>query len=179
MKNIGIDFGMQGKRWSHYMTPLLVLAALTCTVFEARAYFTYYSENKAFQVASDANQVNDDASKNLTPLDEELQTKLKHVTQLIEQVDTPWDTLFSSVESVSERRELQLTAEAKDLNAMLRYVQLISASNGLTDVYLSSQQVNVQDVLHPIRFTLVANWKTLSAKTQTAIPLRTTDEPAT
>lgn len=191
MKAIAINFGKKRKNRFSYMTAVFVLIALTCIVFECWAYFVYYNENKAWQSERDAAQEKSDVSKNEAPLDEELGAKLKHVTQLIERIDTPWETLFRSVESISENqvavlslvsdaehRELQITAEAKDLNAMLRYVQFISAAEGLRDVYLSSHQVNIQDVLHPIRFTIVANWRTFPLKTQPAVSVQKMASPA-
>lgn len=191
MKALAIDFGKRRKNNSSYITAVFVLVALTCSVFESWAYFVYYSENKAWQSERDADQEKSDVSKNEAPLDEELKAKLKHVTQLIERIDTPWETLFRSVESISENqvavlslvsdaehRELLLTAEAKDLNAMLKYVQLISAAEGLRDVYLSSHQVNIQDALHTIRFTIVANWGAFKIKPQPAVSLHKMSTPA-
>lgn len=173
MTTLDIDFGKPRRNWSRHMALILALVALVISAFEGWTYFVYYREYKSWQFELENIQKRkiDDASKVEVIIDEELQAKLKNAAQLIDRIETPWEILFESMESVSEkkvallslvsdteRRELLVTAEAKDLDAMLSYVQQISTANGLTDVYLSSHQVNNQNPLHPILFTVIANW---------------------
>lgn len=107
-----------------------------------------------------------------TPEDQErVKSELRFASLVIEKLDTPWDILFGAVESAfneqvtllsvepdTERREVRLLAEAKDLEAMLDYVQQVRESPVLKNGYLVDHQINLQDPLRPVRFTVMASW---------------------
>lgn len=107
-----------------------------------------------------------------TPEDQErLKSELRFASRVIEKLDTPWDALFGAVESAfneqvtllsvepdTERREVRLLAEAKNLTTMLDYVQQVRESPVLKNGYLVDHQINQQDPLRPVRFTVTAGW---------------------
>ncbi|TAN79879.1 MAG: hypothetical protein EPN14_05770 [Gallionella sp.] len=107
-----------------------------------------------------------------TPEDlERVKSELRFANRVIEKLDTPWDALFGAVEEAfneqvtllsvepdTERREVRLLAEAKNLGAMLDYVQQVRESPVLKNGYLVEHQINQQDPLRPVRFTVTAGW---------------------
>lgn len=107
-----------------------------------------------------------------TPEDQErVKSELRFASRVIEKLDTPWDALFGAVEAAfneqvtllsvepdTERREVRLLAEAKDMEAMLDYVLQVRQSPALKNGYLVEHQINQQDPLRPVRFTISAGW---------------------
>lgn len=99
------------------------------------------------------------------------QGELRIARQVIDQLDTPWNTLFSAIESTYDdnvtllgiepeptRQEVKLIAEAKDFSAMAAYLRKARQSKVLHDAWLLNHQVNSQDPLRPVRFTVSATW---------------------
>ncbi|RTL57714.1 MAG: hypothetical protein EKK46_02645 [Rhodocyclaceae bacterium] len=105
---------------------------------------------------------------------QKMKDELRRAAQVIDRIDAPWDGLFSAVESAfdervtllavepdTERKEVRLTAEAKDLSAMLDYLKQVRTSPILVDAYVASHQTNLQDPQRPVRFAILARWNTL------------------
>ncbi|MCL2591311.1 MAG: hypothetical protein FWD67_10675 [Betaproteobacteria bacterium] len=100
-----------------------------------------------------------------------LRTEMRFARRVIEQLDTPWLDLFDAVETAyddnvtllgiepePDRREVRLLAEAKDTEAMLAYVRQVRQSPVLRDAWLANHQINLQDPLRPVRFSINARW---------------------
>ncbi|MCL2643885.1 MAG: hypothetical protein FWD51_00300 [Betaproteobacteria bacterium] len=111
-----------------------------------------------------------------------LRTEIRFARRVIEQLDTPWLALFAAVETAyddnvtllgvepePERREVRLLAEAKDTEAMLAYVRQVRQSPVLRDAWLANHQVNLQDPLHPVRFSINARWLSPPSKPSSAV----------
>ncbi len=84
-----------------------------------------------------------------------------------------WATLLNVIEAMATKRvallvlepdplngKVRVTAEAKDVSAMLDYVKQLQQQPGLRDVVLLSQQVNEDDPQQPVRFIVGAQWQT-------------------
>lgn len=97
--------------------------------------------------------------------------ELKQVNVMIYQLTLPWGEIFAAVENAAtpqvallqvqpdaQQRLLKITAEAKDQGAMLQYVRRLSDARNLSNVHLLSHQVQVQDPLRPIQFSVQANF---------------------
>lgn len=98
--------------------------------------------------------------------------ELRQARAVVQQLDLPWDELFRSVESAdaptvallgiesaADRKRLQITAEAKNFEAMLRYIRELEGRELFAQVYLSSHQIQLQDPQRPVRFMLSASWR--------------------
>lgn len=96
---------------------------------------------------------------------------LASMRRVQQQLNLPWDTLFETLESRSgpdiallaltpdaRKRSLRLSAEARDLEAMLAFHRQLEQSDALRDVSLLSHELVAQGSGRAIRFTLVANW---------------------
>jgi Tfp pilus assembly protein PilN len=66
------------------------------------------------------------------------------------------------VEPDTEKRELRLIAEAKDLDAMLAYARRLQESALFSDAYVVSHQIQQQDPQKPVRFVVNAQWTALA-----------------
>ncbi len=97
--------------------------------------------------------------------------EVKRASEILAQLKLPWNDLFVSVESAklpdvallgvesdTEKRHVKISAEAKDLQAMLDYLRFLQTQPTLQDVYLQSHQYQQQDPQHPVRFVLSADW---------------------
>lgn len=123
-------------------------------------------------------------SKASTPEDRErLGAELRFANRIIDKLDTPWDALFGAVEGAysdqaillsvepdTERREVRLSAEAKDMATMLAYLEQVRQSPVLRNAYLVSHQINLQDPQRPVRFVIEAAWNDMPAQTASPTP---------
>lgn len=102
---------------------------------------------------------------------EELQQEIRHANEILQQLALPWGTLFNVVEASNEKeiallaiqpdagkQVLRLTGEAKNFNALLAYIARLEQSPMLSQVYLTSHELRLQDAQKPVGFALVANW---------------------
>ena len=110
-----------------------------------------------------------------------VQVKAKSSSELLAKMDDakkvadflliPWGDVFASLESASledtallsiepdsKKRQLKITAEAKNKDVMFSYMQRLEDTPELSAVYLLKHEI-LEDVdQHPIRFVLAAEW---------------------
>jgi hypothetical protein len=95
--------------------------------------------------------------------------ELKSAEAVVRQLALPWSAMVRAVESAgtgevavlqmqpeARERQLRLTGEAKNEKAMLEYLRRLAASRALSDVYLASHQVMLEEPQRPIQFTALA-----------------------
>ena len=84
----------------------------------------------------------------------------------------PWDRTFAALEAVDQpgvallaidpdprRDELRITAESKDMAGMLGYLDQLRTQPAFGGVALQQHEVRMDDPGRPIRFTLLAQWR--------------------
>ena len=120
------------------------------------------------------------ASKGLQPAEPELQAKssadllakIEEAKKLANFLMIPWGDVLSALEAAAlndlallaiepdaKKRQLKITAEAKNKDILFSYLEKLEASDELANVYLLKHEI-VEDVdQHPIRFVAVASWK--------------------
>jgi len=173
MKRLSINFTWEKDRRPLRLGLLLLVLAVEISLWVGgqavegqRALETLQAERQALQ------PVPDPPKAALSLEDQQRQhAELKMAQGVIDRLDTPWGVLFAAVDSAfddqvtllnvepdAERRDVQLTAEAKDLAAMQAYVRQIQNSPTFVDAYLASHQINQQDPLRPVRFIVHARW---------------------
>ena len=97
--------------------------------------------------------------------------EVKRASEVAFALRLPWNDLFTSVESANTpnvallsiesdtgKRQVKISAEAKDLESMLDYVRFLGAQPKLANVYLQSHHLQQQDPQRPVRFVLGADW---------------------
>ncbi|PSJ46745.1 pilus assembly protein [Zobellella endophytica] len=92
------------------------------------------------------------------------------------QLNRPWDGLFGLLEGLqreqiallsltpdARQRQLRISAEARDLPAMLAFHRELEQSGPLSDVSLLSHEI-LPTAERPIRFNLLATWEVADAR---------------
>lgn len=173
MTLLAINFTWRRRNWRHFAGMALLALAGIAAIVASWAYFQLHAQEQRWQ--SDWQRLTGLAAERHdtgTPEQQErLKAELRFADGVIDQLDTPWDALFGAVEGAyseqtillgvepdTERHEVRLTAEAKDLAAMLAYLSQVRQSPALKDAYLASHQINQQDPQKPVRFTIDAQW---------------------
>ncbi|BAN50725.1 hypothetical protein [Metapseudomonas resinovorans] len=93
------------------------------------------------------------------------------------QMNLPWDGLFATLEGQSRKDvallsltpdarkgQLRITAEARNLPAMLAFHRELEASDALSDVSLLNHEIVAEQAERPIRFNLMATWGVKDAR---------------
>lgn len=101
----------------------------------------------------------------------EVVAEIKHANEVLRKITLPWDALFQAVEWSSgkdvallamepdaERRVVKISAEAKNVQALMSYMRHLEEQKIFSSVYLQSHQVQLKNPEKPVRFTLVASW---------------------
>lgn len=106
------------------------------------------------------------------PVSEETQRELAGARRLLEELALPWEALFRSIEGAVDRdtallsvepdagrRAVQISGEARDYPAVLRFMERLEKGPALARVHLLSHEVRQDDADRPTLFTLAASWK--------------------
>lgn len=106
-----------------------------------------------------------------------LQLEVRQANAILRELAMPWNGLFTAVETSGEkdvallsvqpdaqRRVLRLSGEARNLAALLRYVERLEKNPALSRVYLTQHEIRGQDPERPVRFALNADWTPAAAE---------------
>lgn len=159
--------------WAGLLLLVLALLALIATGMYYRnlsAQVTLW-ESKADRIEHAA-QRQLPAGQSSEPMTADLVLEVKHANEILRQLGMPWDNLFQTLESVGskdvtllvlepdmEKRLVKISAEAKNMAAMLHYIRQLENRDVLGTVYLQSHHVQLQDPEKPVRFELLAVWR--------------------
>lgn len=114
----------------------------------------------------------------LTPAQSREQAqKLAQMRHLSQQLQRPWERLFNLLERLREddiallslapdarKGQLRISAEARDLEAMLAFHKRLEASDELHDVSLLNHEILVKQPEKPVLFNLSAQWESGDAR---------------
>jgi Tfp pilus assembly protein PilN len=154
-------------RWIGVSVLILALAVAASLMFR-------YRDVQRQLAALDAAQglLNADRRPRRPVSKERLEQEAKIIDAAVRQLTLPWAQMIEAVESASssevvvlqlqpeaQQRTLRLTAEAKDGEAMLRYVRRLGDNRVLSAVYLASHQVQLEDPSRPIQFSVQASFR--------------------
>jgi len=102
----------------------------------------------------------------------DLLAKIEEAKKLASFLMIPWGDVFNALEASAlddlallaiepdaKKRQLKITAEAKNKDIMFNYLEKLEASDELANVYLLKHEVFDDVDQHPIRFVTVATWK--------------------
>jgi Tfp pilus assembly protein PilN len=109
----------------------------------------------------------------LTPAETREQAQnLAEMRKVSQQLRRPWENLFALLEAMprdnialltltpdARKGQLRISAEAKDLDAMLDFHRNLEASEELSDVSLLSHEIVANVPEHPVQFNLSATWE--------------------
>lgn len=176
MKRIALDFSAHpatGIRIGRWIAVAFLLAGLVAAGLWTQRYLELRQELAEWRVdlqRADRRRVGE-TPRQPGESAARLKAELRRANRVIEALSTPWADLFAAAESAyserailmsiepdTERREVRLTAEAKDLSAMLEYIKTLRQSPVLMDAILASHQINVRESQRPVRFVVTAHW---------------------
>ncbi|MCW2271411.1 hypothetical protein D3C77_01250 [compost metagenome] len=109
----------------------------------------------------------------LTPAQSREQTeKLAQMRSVSQQLQRPWERLFNMLEGLPQddvalltltpdarKGQVRISAEARDLEAMLAFHKRLEASGELRDVSLLNHEIMAKQPEHPVQFNLSATWE--------------------
>lgn len=103
---------------------------------------------------------------------ETLALEVKQANEVLRQLSLPWEGLFQAVEMSGDKdvallalepdsanRSVKISGEAKNMAALLSYIQRLEQRAVFGTVYLQNHQVQQQDPDKPVRFALLAAWR--------------------
>lgn len=98
--------------------------------------------------------------------------EIKHANEILQQLTLPWGKLFQAVESSSgnevallameqdaEKHVVKISGEARNIAAVLDYIERLAAHEVFSSIYLQSHQIQQRDPEKPVRFALLAAWR--------------------
>jgi Tfp pilus assembly protein PilN len=99
--------------------------------------------------------------------------EVEHANSVLHELALPWDALFRAVESSADKNvallalepdlrkgTVTISAEAKNFDAMLEYARQLGQRDVFASVHLQHHLIQQADPQHPVRFSLLAVWRT-------------------
>jgi len=103
--------------------------------------------------------------------------KLAQMRSVSQQLQRPWERLFGMLEALPQddvalltltpdarKGQVRISAEARDLEAMLAFHKRLEASGELSDVSLLNHEIMAKQPEHPVQFNLSATWEIGNAR---------------
>jgi Tfp pilus assembly protein PilN len=171
---IGLDFVRPASRAARF-APLVLLVGAATAVLVAETHRQAASELNARQERLDELQR---MSRRSMPAIEgkegdtpEMREQIKRANAVLVQMNVPWGELFAAVESAQDgsvavlsvqpdprEQVIGLTGAARNLDAVLAYMQRLETTQRLMDVVLASHEVKIKEPGQPVEFALTARW---------------------
>jgi Tfp pilus assembly protein PilN len=171
---IGLDFIRPAGRGSR-LAPVLLLAGAVVAVIVAEQQRQTSAQVQARQQRLGELQ---QLSRRALPAIEdretdspELREQIKRANAVLAQMNVPWGELFAAVESAQDgsiavlavqpdtrERSIALGGMARNLDALLAYMNRLEATPRLADVLLASHEIKVKEPGQPVDFALTARW---------------------
>jgi Tfp pilus assembly protein PilN len=174
MHALALDYQIS-RRKSNRPEIILLLSGLAATLFLGIHYLTVTTEMEQLEsqqttaASKTKHRVVDARLASLNA--QQLRAEINQANVVLAQLALPWEALFRDIESSqrgrvallsiepnADKRTVKITGEAKDLAAMLSYLQFLQQKPSLHGVYLQSHHVDQQTAEKPVRFTLNASW---------------------
>lgn len=102
--------------------------------------------------------------------------RLAQMRSVSQQLQRPWEQLFDNLEGLPQedvallaltpdarKGQLRISAEARNLEAMLQFHKRLESIEQLRDVSLLNHEINARQPEHPVQFNLSATWETGNA----------------
>ncbi|WP_077047951.1 PilN domain-containing protein [Pseudomonas sp. KK4] len=150
-----------------------VVLALTCTLIQQHLSAEAEEQQGHLQTTQRVLSGDTGIKVNLTPAETREQAQnLAEMRKVSQQLRRPWERLFATLEAMprddialltltpdARKGQVRISAEAKDLDAMLEFHRRLEASDELSDVSLLSHEIVANVPEQPVRFNLSANWE--------------------
>lgn len=178
MKKLAIDFAPSSTRAAvARLHPLAWVASAAAIAAIIQAAIVWSSMRQQEQlIAHDMERARarlaGQAARKSMPLPTLAQPQAAAVNGAIAQLNLPWRDLFDAVEAATPptialmalepdagKHLIKGTAEARNSEAMLAYVEALKRQSFLATVTLTRHEINAQDPNRPFRFQFEAQWE--------------------
>lgn len=175
MRPLLLDF--QPRRHKPILGASLLLAAILLAVVCA-ALYRHLDEQEQLQqqqLQHAQHQLGGDVpgKAGLSPAESrEQEQNLAQMRQVSQQMRRPWERLFAMLESLPQddvallsltpdarKGQVRISAEARNLEAMLDFHRRLENSDELSDVSLLNHEILAQSPDHAVQFNLSATWE--------------------
>lgn len=98
--------------------------------------------------------------------------QLKQLQETVNALAVPWNALFEAIEQAdgkdiallslepnSQKQQIVLIGEAKNLQVALAYITQLENQPALSQVFLQKHSIDEANVSKPVSFTIFAKWK--------------------
>jgi len=167
--------------FGRFLLILGVLALIGCVTELAIAWQAYHQEKT--ELADLAQRAATPEGTRRTPVNN---AGMQIAGTVARDLTAPWSELLRSIESIPAKdvalqivepvvahQSLRITADARHFDAMLDYIEQLR-SRSLSNVVLTSHQIQLQQPGNPIRFQVQAKWGGVATPPSGA-PVRTPD----
>ena len=102
----------------------------------------------------------------------DLQAEVTRAKAAVREINLSWERLFKAVESVGgadvtllalepnpDKGTVRIGGEARNMAALLDYMRRLQERDVFGAIHLQNHQVQQQEMLKPVRFVLVADWR--------------------
>lgn len=174
MRNLRLYFPYYGQRLLtvEYALLLLGMISLLTVAYQFKQIMTdiAYWEGREARIALQQKY----SRQSKTPMarvNKATQQEIKQVNDVLQQLGLPWEQLFGSLEMANSKevallsfqpgvsgQTVHLTGEARNLAALVAYVQALELESALKDVHLASYKTRQDHPHHPLVFSITATW---------------------
>ncbi|HEY0666469.1 MAG TPA: hypothetical protein VGD24_10415 [Gallionella sp.] len=105
---------------------------------------------------------------------EQLAQDVRRANEVLRQLTLPWEELLEAVEAAGgkkvalltlepdiDKQQVKISGEARDMMVLLNYITQLEAQPVFGPVYLQSHQVQLRDPDQPVRFAVLAIWRSM------------------
>lgn len=150
-----------------------VVLALTCIVIQQQVSGEAEQQQGHLQTTQRVLTGDTGSKVSLTPAETREQAQnLAEMRKVSQQLRRPWERLFATLEAMprdnialltltpdARKGQVRISAEARDLDAMLDFHRRLEACDELSDVSLLSHEIVANVSEHPVQFNLSATWE--------------------
>jgi len=173
VRRLSIDFKRTGERVvSPIMLIALIAGVLALVPVTYRNYVLARDLEAKVQELSALDRVRPTRSTEAVKrVDDRLRRQFLRANAILRELHTPWDELFSAIETSGDarvgllsletnprKREVAVVAEAKTVAAMFAYIEKLQSIPVFSRVELQTHEVQSRGVTQPVRFRLVCSW---------------------
>lgn len=172
MKRINIDFILPIPLWQHYLRIGILASGVFALGYSVMQQQQVANEKKA--IVWQQNNLSQLGSRKQTIRSSVAQTEatqeaIKRANKILQQLNQPWDQLFSALEQAigpgisilaiapeQNKSAITITAVAPNMDAAIDFIERLQASRLLTDVHLVSQEMFPENQHQPLQLTISA-----------------------
>lgn len=173
MPHLTIDFARRGTRLPRAGVALSVAAALLMLLAGDALWQAYRDNDRAHAaLATAAHRSPAPARRDSAASTPAARLQAKQIDAVFSELTVPWQHLLSIVEGYREhdvaligidqspaQGQIRITAEAKDFDAMIRYLKYLQGSALLREAVLNTHLVETMTPGVPVRFQITAIWR--------------------